>query len=79
MNVPPTKLLLLAVAAYLTSGVALWAQAPNSQPDPTNANWTSTTDSHNGDADPIRTIESHSQSGNRTLDKQSVERRGDDG
>ncbi|MGB6249051.1 MAG: hypothetical protein WBF54_08055, partial [Terriglobales bacterium] len=42
-------------------------------------NWTSTTDSHNGDADPIRTIESHSQSGNRTLDKQSVERRGDDG
>ncbi|MGB8773248.1 MAG: hypothetical protein WCC78_03855 [Terriglobales bacterium] len=79
MNVPPTKLLLLAVAAYLTSGVALWAQAPSSQSDAANTNWTSTTDSHNGDADPIRTIESHSQSGNRTLDKQSVERRGDDG
>jgi len=73
------KFLLLAIAACLSSAVALWAQAPNSQTDAANTNWTSTTDSRNGDADPFRTIESHSQSGNRTVDKQSVERRGDDG
>ncbi len=79
MNVPPTRVLLLAIAAYICSGVALWAQAPNSQTDAANTNWTSTTESRSGDADPTRTVESHSQSGNRTLDKQSVERRGDDG
>jgi len=73
------KLILLAIAAHVVSGVALWAQAPNSQSDAANTNWTSTTESRNGDADPIRTVESHSQSGNRTLDRQSVERRGDDG
>ncbi len=79
MKMRSAKFILLAIAAYVVSGVTLWAQAPSSQSDATNTNWTSTTDSHNGDADPIRTIESHSQSGNRTLDKQSVERRGDDG
>lgn len=79
MNVPPTKLILLAIAACLCSGVALWAQSPNSQADSANTNWTSTTDSRSGDADPIRTVESHSQSGNRTVDKESIERRSDDG
>ncbi len=73
------KFILLTIAAYVFSGVALWAQAPASQTDSANTNWTSTTDSRNGDSDPIRTVESHSQSGNRTLDKQSVERRSDDG
>jgi hypothetical protein len=79
MKVRSAKSILLAIAACVGSGVALWAQAPNSQTDTANPNWTSTTDSHNGDADPVRTVESHSQSGNRTLDKQSVERRSDDG
>ncbi len=79
MKMRSAKFILLAIAAYVVSGGTLWAQAPSSQSDAANTNWTSTTDSHNGDADPIRTIESHSQSGNRTLDKQSVERRGDDG
>jgi hypothetical protein len=79
MNVRSAKFILLAFAAYLVSGIVLWAQAPTYQTDSANANWTSTTDSHNGDADPVRTVESHSQSGNRSLDKQSVERRGDDG
>jgi hypothetical protein len=75
----PAKFILLAIAAYVVSGTALWAQASNSQTDAANANWTATTDSRSGDADSVRTVESHIQSGNRTLDKQSVERRGDDG
>ncbi len=79
MKARSAKFILLTIAAYVVSGVALWAQAPNSQSDAANTNWTSTTESRNGDADPIRTVESHSQSGNRTLDRQSVERRGDDG
>jgi hypothetical protein len=79
VKIRSAKFILLTIAAFVVSGVALWAQAPTSQTDAANPNWTSTTDSHNGDADPVRTVESHSQSGNRTIDKQSVERRGDDG
>ena len=79
MKMRSANFILLTIATYVVSGVALWAQAPNSQTDSANTNWTSTTDSHSGDADPIRTVESHSQSGNRSIDKQSVERRGDDG
>jgi hypothetical protein len=79
MKMRSAKFILLTIAACVVSGVALWAQAPSSQTDSANPNWTSTTDSRNGDADPIRTVESHSQSGNRSIDKQTVERRGDDG
>ena len=38
-----------------------------------------TTDSQSGTPNPARTIETHTQSGNRTLDKQSLQRRGSDG
>src|ERR1035441_1656373 len=68
-----------ARAAYLCSALALWAQASDSQTDEANKSWTPTTDSHSDNADPIRTIESHTQSGNRTVDMQSVQRRGSDG
>jgi hypothetical protein len=71
--------MLLAIGAYFCSAPALWAQASDSQTDEANKSWTATTDSHSENADPIRTIESHTQSGNRTLDKQSVQRRGSDG
>ena len=57
---------------------ALWAQTPSSTSD-ANQSWTATTDSHNQSSDPIRTVESHTQSGNRTVDKQSVQRRASDG
>jgi hypothetical protein len=73
------QLMLLAIAAYFCSGLALWAQASDSQTDEASKSWTATTDSHSENAEPIRTIESHTQSGNRTLDKQSVQRRGSDG
>jgi hypothetical protein len=81
-----SQLILLAIAAYFCSSLALWAQTSNSQGADTSqsapaTNWTATTESHDGNTneDPIRTVESHSQSGNRTVDEQSVERRGSDG
>jgi len=58
---------------------ALWAQASDSQTDEANKPWTATTESQSDNVNPTRTIESHTQSGNRTLDKQSVQRRGFDG
>ena len=74
-----SRLMLLAIGAYFCSGLALWAQTSDSQTDEANKSWTATTDSHSENADLLRTIESHTQSGNRTLDKQSVQRRGSDG
>ena len=68
-----------AIGACMFCGVALWGQTGNSQSDDANKSWTSTTESRNQNANPMRTVESHSQSGNRTIDKQSVQRRGSDG
>jgi len=44
-----------------------------------NAFWTATSDLKSSDANPTRIIENHSQNGNRTLDKRSVQTRGFDG
>jgi len=74
-----SQFVLLAIAACLCSGLTLWAQDSGSQTDEANKSWTTTTESHSENAESIRTIESHTQSGNRTLDKQSVQRRGSDG
>ena len=73
------QFMLLASAAYLCSGLDLWAQASDSQTDDPNKSWTATTESQSANANPTRTIESHTQSENLTLDKQSVQRRGSDG
>jgi len=70
-------LMLLAIAAF--SSLALWAQTSSSQSDEANNSWTATTESRSDYADSLRTIKSHTQSGNRSLDKQSVQRRGSDG
>jgi hypothetical protein len=74
---------LLAIAACFCSTLVLWAQTSGSQTSEANpsgpaTNWTATTDS-NSDGGPIRSIETHTQSGNRTVDKQLVQRRGSDG
>lgn len=79
--------MLIAIVAWLCSGLgsglgsgpALWAQASDSQTGDPNKSWTATTNSHRENSDPMRTIESRTQSGNRTLDRQSVQRRGSDG
>ncbi|HEY6304744.1 MAG TPA: hypothetical protein VIX14_16925 [Terriglobales bacterium] len=73
------QLTLLAIGAYFCSSCALWAQTPDSQDDEANKSWTATSESRSKDTDLLRTIEGHTQSGNRTLDKQSLQRRGGDG
>jgi len=76
--------LAITVSLFLCCSLALWAQSPNSPSDNSQSNaanqsWTATTESQRQNEDPMRTIESHAQSGNRTFDKQSIERRGSDG
>ena len=71
--------MLLAIGAYLCSSYPLSAQTSYSQNDEANKSWTATSESRTSDTDSLRTIESHTQSGNRTLDKQSLQRRGADG
>jgi hypothetical protein len=73
-----SQLTLLAIACFC-SNPAIWAQTSDSQTGDANASWTATTDSQGDNVNPTRTIESHTQSGNRTLDKQTVQRRGSDG
>lgn len=66
---------LLAVCLCLNSG--LWAQnSPNSD---ANQSWTTSTESKNGGLNPTRTLEHHTQSGNRSVDTRSVQRLGPDG
>jgi hypothetical protein len=71
--------MLLASAAYFCLGLTLSAQTSDSQTGDPNKSWTATTESQSDNVNPTRTIESHTQSGNRTLDMQSVQRRGSDG
>ncbi len=80
MDVPTTKIsALLAITAYFCCGLGLWAQTSDSQGDGANKSWTTTTESNGENAEPLRTIETHTQNGNRTLDKQMVQRRATDG
>lgn len=58
---------------------SLWAQIPDSQSGDTNKSWSSTTESNGVNTNPIRTTQTHTQSGNRTIDKQSFERLQSDG
>jgi len=71
--------LLLAFGAYLLSGVALVAQTSDSSTTEGPNSWTAITDSKSNNVNPTRTIESHSQDGNRTLDKRSDQIRQFDG
>jgi len=73
-----TVIMRLAIAVYLVSGFA-FSQTSDSQTGEANKSWTSTTDLQSDGANPTRTTESHTQSGNRTLDNQSVQRRGSNG
>ena len=76
--------LILTIGTLCCSGLSLAAQISGSQTtqEPTQS-WTSTTDLKSDNLIPqripVRIIESHSQDGNRTLDKRSVEIRGTDG
>jgi hypothetical protein len=71
--------MLLAIGLYFFSNLAIWAQTSDSQTADANKSWRATTESQSDNVNPTRTIESHTQRGNRTLDKQTVQRRGFDG
>src|SRR5271157_3662374 len=64
--------LLPAIGAYLCLGLRLFAQTPDFRSAENNS-WTATTDWKIKDANPTRIVESHSQNGNRTVHKQSVQ------
>lgn len=73
-----TKLLVQAmVSAILCLGSVVCAQAQDAQP--TGESWTTTTQTSVDNTNPSRTMESHSKSGNRSVDKQRVEVLGVDG
>jgi len=74
-----SQLMLLAIGAYFCSNLAVWAQTSDSQTGNANKSSSATTESQSDNVNPTRTIETHTQSGNRTLDKQTVQRRGVDG
>jgi hypothetical protein len=70
-------MLSLAALLCLYRVEPLSAQSSDSQSS--NQSWTDTSDLHTDGANPTRKVESHSQSGNRTVDHQSIERLGSDG
>jgi hypothetical protein len=55
------------------------SQTCDSQSGDANQSWTAKTESQSDNASPTPTTESLTQNGNRTLDKQSVQRRDSDG
>jgi len=71
-------LLLAATSVFFLSGRILCAQSADTQGG-ANESWTDTSALHSDNANPTRTVESHSQSGNRTVDNQSTQREGPDG
>lgn len=75
------RFILVAANVFLCSNLVLWAQTPAPQHSDADANqsWTVTRESHIDNELPIRTLETHVRKGNRTLDKQSLQRPGSDG
>jgi hypothetical protein len=73
------RLMLSTVNVVLCCSFALWALTPEPQPADANQSLTVTRESHIEDVLPSRTIESHVQVGNRSVDKQSFEQLGFDG
>ena len=67
---PLIRSLLPAAGIFFCFSLALSAQTAGSD-----NSWTATSDSQIDNVNPTRTIASHTQSGNRTVDKQSIERR----
>jgi hypothetical protein len=55
------------------------AQTPDSQAGSSEKAWTASTESKTDNANPTRTIQSHTQNGNRAVDVRSLQTRGPDG
>lgn len=77
------RCLLVVIAAYCLCPSAFAQTSDSRTAEQPTKSWTATTDLKSDDLlpqrIPVRIIESHSQNGNRTLDKRSVEIRGTDG
>ena len=74
-----SHLVLLGILAYSCSSLALWAQTSDSNTGDADKSWTATTESQSDNVNPTRTSESHTQSGNRATDNQSIQVRVPDG
>jgi hypothetical protein len=61
------------ISLILCAGSALCARAQDAQPNDTNESWTATTQTSAENANPSRTLESHTKSGNRSVDKKRTE------
>jgi hypothetical protein len=69
-----SRFIILAASVFVCFSAAIWAQTPVSLPSDANQSWTVTRELHIENVLPTRTVESHIQDGNRSVDKQSVER-----
>ena len=69
----------LMFSVILCVGAAVCVRAQDAQANKTDAPWTATTQTSIDHANPSRTLESHSKSDNRSVDKQRVEVLGSDG
>ncbi len=66
--------LLLAIAAFFSFGLIVFAQTTDAaNKEDSNKAWTAVTELNTNHVNPTRIIESHSHSGNRTLDTESVQ------
>lgn len=78
--VSATKFLVRSmISVILCVGPVVCAQAQNAQPNDTNESWKATTQASVDYSNPARTTESHTKSGNRTVDTKRVEVLGPDG
>jgi hypothetical protein len=78
--VSATKFLVKSmIAVILCVGSVVCAPAQDAQPNNANESWTATTQTSIGSTNPSRTTESHATSGDRSVDKFSVEELGPNG
>jgi hypothetical protein len=73
------ELIVLLAGVCFCFSPAVWAQTPDSQTGSSEKSWTASTESKTDNANPTRTIQSHTQNGNRAVDVRSLQARGPDG
>jgi hypothetical protein len=78
LTAPLKRLLPLPICLYICSSLALSAQTADSS-NSTSTSGTDTIESQSANVSPMRTSETHTQSGNRTTDTRSLQRVGPDG
>jgi len=80
VDVSANRLLVISmISVILCVGLPVSAQAQEAQSNDTNESWTATAQTSGDNANPSRTMESHTKSGNRSLDKTRAEVLGLDG